>query len=79
MTAQLMHYQIKQPETEEEFKQYFNFRWRLLRKTWDEPEGSEKDDIEDQCFHVMICDENKECIGNACPLSYNLSQFPASV
>ena len=54
---------IKQPESDEEFKQYFNFRWRLLRKPWNEPEGSEKDEIEDQCFHVMLCDENNQCVG----------------
>ena len=54
---------IKHPKTEKEFKQYFHFRWQLLRKPWDEPEGSEKDDIEDSCFHVMLCDENNQCIG----------------
>ena len=55
--------QIKQPETDEELKQYFHFRWKLLRKPWNEPEGSEKDDIEDECFHVMVCEKNNQCIG----------------
>ena len=58
-----MPYNIKQPVTNEEFKQYFHFRWELLRAPWYEPEGSEKDEIEDECFHVMICDERNQCIG----------------
>ena len=54
---------INQPKTDDELKQYYYFRWQLLRKPWNEPEGSEKDEIEDQCFHVMICNENHRCIG----------------
>ena len=58
-----MSYQTKQPVTDEEFRQYFHFRWQRLRKPWDEPEGSEKDDIEDSCFHLMTCDDSNKCIG----------------
>lgn len=56
-------YMIKQPITEEEFKQYFHLRWQLLRAPWNEPEGTEKDAIEDQCFHIMVCHNNNHCIG----------------
>ena len=41
------------PETEEEFKQYYNLRWRILRKPWNLPEGSEQDEKDDSCYHVM--------------------------
>jgi len=58
-----MPHQTKQPVTDEELKQYFHFRWQRLRKPWNEPEGSEKDDIEDECFHLMICDDGNKCIG----------------
>ena len=44
---------LKQPESPEEFKSYFNLRWRILRAPWGEPEGSEVDEMEDQCFHIM--------------------------
>ena len=44
---------LKQPETPEEFKSYFNLRYRILRTPWGEPEGSEVDEMEDQCFHIM--------------------------
>ena len=58
-----MTYLPKQPTTDDELKQYFYFRWKLLRKPWNEPEGSEQDDIEEECFHVMICNENNQCVG----------------
>jgi predicted GNAT family N-acyltransferase len=45
---------VKQPETAEEFKQYLDLRWRVLRAPWGEPKGSEVDNIEDQCFHIMV-------------------------
>ncbi len=38
---------------------YFDLRWRILRAPWGEPEGSEIDDIEDQCFHIMVLDNDK--------------------
>ena len=58
-----MIYQTKQPTTNEELQEYFHFRWELLRAPWGEPEDSVKDEIEDECFHVMICDESNNCIG----------------
>ena len=54
-----MSFTIKQPESPEEFNQYFRLRFRILRAPWGEPEGSEVDDIEDQCFHVMVMDDDK--------------------
>ena len=60
-----MPFQIKQPVTEEEFKDYFHLRWKLLRAPWNQPEGSETDDIEDQCFHLMAVDAKKKVIGIA--------------
>lgn len=58
-----MSYTIKQPETVNDFKQYYFFRWQLLRAPWNEPEGSEKDAIEDDCFHIMVIDGRDQCIG----------------
>jgi len=54
-----MTFTIKQPESPEEFKQYFRLRWQILRAPWGEPEGSEIDGIEDQCFHIMVTDSDK--------------------
>ena len=54
-----MDFVIKQPESPDEFKSYFNLRYRILRAPWGEPEGSEVDDIEDQCFHIMATNNMK--------------------
>ncbi|MFV2005373.1 MAG: GNAT family N-acetyltransferase [Gammaproteobacteria bacterium] len=54
-----MHVTIKQPKTAEEFNNYYHLRWKLLRAPWNQPEGSEIDDIEDQCFHVMAVTYNE--------------------
>lgn len=50
---------ITSPSTEDEFKQYYHLRWKLLRAPWNEPEGSEKDDDEDSSFHIMAVDGNR--------------------
>ena len=65
-----MHFHIKQPETEDEFKHYYQLRWEMLRAPWNQTEGSEVDDIEDQCFHLMAVDDNDKTIGVA-RLQYN--------
>lgn len=54
-----MTFTIKQPDSADEFNQYYQLRWRILRAPWGEPEGSEVDDIEDRCFHIMVVDNNK--------------------
>jgi predicted GNAT family N-acyltransferase len=54
-----MTFIIKQPESPDEFKQYYQLRYRILRAPWGEPEGSEVDDIEDQCFHIMATNNMK--------------------
>jgi len=63
---------ISQPTTEEEFKKYYHLRWKILRAPWGQQEGSEVDDIEDQCFHVMASTPNNKVIGVA-RLQFNSS------
>ena len=46
-------FKIKSPESDKEFAQYFHLRWRLLRAPWGQPEGSEVDKLEPECFHLM--------------------------
>jgi len=60
-----MYFKIKEPTSEEDFKHYYHLRWKLLRAPWKQPEGSEVDDIEDQCFHIMAVDNKNEVIGIA--------------
>lgn len=60
-----MLYRLKQPESEAEFKHYYHLRWQLLRAPWQQPEGSEVDAIEKQCFHIMALDDKKQVIAVA--------------
>jgi predicted GNAT family N-acyltransferase len=60
-----VHYEIKHPQTDDEFRRYFHFRWKILRAPWQQPEGSEIDDIEARCFHVMAVDLENNIIGVA--------------
>ena len=55
---------IISPKTEKEFQQYYNLRWRILRKPWGQIEGSERDDKETHSYHVMAM-ENKIIYGVA--------------
>lgn len=48
---------IKAPKTAEEFSQYFNFRWKILRQPWQQAQGSEQDEKEQNSIHRMILDE----------------------
>lgn len=52
----------KAPETTEEFEQYYQLRWQVLRQPWGKTLGSEQDELEQQSVHRMIIDENKQTL-----------------
>ena len=54
---------VKRPQTREEFAKYYHLRWRILRKPWNQPEGSEKDELEDGAFHIMVCENDGTVVG----------------
>ncbi len=55
---------IKSPLTREDFKQYYDLRYRVLREPWGQPRGTEKDDFEPISQHFMAVEsENGEIIG----------------
>lgn len=64
-----MLFTIKQPETDNEYAQYYDLRWRVLRAPWGEPKGSEIDDIEDRCFHIIASVNEK--VAGVGRLQYN--------
>ena len=45
--------EIRKPDTESEFLKYYDLRWRTLRKPWNQPEGSEQDEMDDDSIHIM--------------------------
>jgi len=55
-------YQLKAPETPQEFEDYYNLRYDILRKPWNQPKGSEKDELEDKSIHRMFVDENNKVV-----------------
>ena len=58
---------ITQPQSEQEFIQYYHFRWQILRQPWQQAEGSEKDRHENDAIHVMALEEdtNRTLLGVA--------------
>ena len=65
MSLNLQPFIVRQPETKAEFRDYYHLRWKLLRAAWHQPEGSEVDDIETTCFHVIAIDTENNIIGVA--------------
>jgi GNAT superfamily N-acetyltransferase len=50
---------ISQPKTTEDFDKYYDLRWRILRKPWNQPKGSQRDEYEEEAIHVMACLNDK--------------------
>ena len=48
---------VIEPQTPEEFKQYYSLRYKILRKPWGQPRGSERDNEDEISHHRMIIDE----------------------
>ena len=49
---------ISQPE-EKDMEQYFELRWRVLRKPWNQPRGSEIDEMDDRAIHLAAYDGDR--------------------
>lgn len=58
-----MKFKITSPKSDSEFKKYYQLRWEILRKPWNQPVGSEKDDNENESFHVAAFDEAGGILG----------------
>jgi GNAT superfamily N-acetyltransferase len=46
---------VRSPETDLEWADYYELRWRILRAPWGQPRGSERDEFEDVAIHRMAC------------------------
>ena len=53
------------PTSAEDFAQYFDLRWRVLRSPWKQPRGSERDEQEDHSWHFMVCIDDRIPVGVA--------------
>jgi len=51
------------PSSKEDFQRYYELRWRILRKPWNQPLGSERNELDDTSYHVMICEKDRIPLG----------------
>ena len=56
---------IIEPSTADEFQQYYELRWRILRAPWQQPRGSERDEYETMAIHAIATDNSKNVVGVA--------------
>lgn len=49
-------WQITTPQTPEQWQAYYTLRWQVLRAPWQQPLGSEQDELEHQAHHLMLTD-----------------------
>ena len=64
------------PRTAEEFEKYYRLRWQILRQPWDQPKGSEKDQLEHTSFHIMAVADNQVIgVGRLHPVGDNIFQI----
>jgi N-acetylglutamate synthase-like GNAT family acetyltransferase len=61
---------IIEPQSPQEFEAYYLVRYNILRKPWNQPLGSEKDNNELESIHAMAVNENNEVLG-VCRLQFN--------
>jgi predicted GNAT family N-acyltransferase len=59
-----MEFRIIEPQTENEVKEYYNLRYEILRKPWNQPRQSTKDEWEDQSIHILMLDEKNEAVAS---------------
>lgn len=50
------------PKTVDEWTQYYQLRWQILRKPWGEKQGSEQDTYEKQSIHKMVTNDQNEVL-----------------
>ncbi len=61
MTSQIA-VTLRSPQTDKEWQDYFHFRWQYLRAPWQQPSGSEKDEYENEAWHVLACNKQDEIV-----------------
>jgi predicted GNAT family N-acyltransferase len=68
---------IRPPANELEFDAYYSLRWKMLRKPWNQPATSEKDEFESEAFHLGAWTESGDLIavGRLHRISENCAQI----
>ena len=55
--------EIIEPDTAEDYRQYYELRWKILRAPWKQPRGSERDSLDDDSTHLMLVDPARVVTG----------------
>jgi hypothetical protein len=53
---------LRSPTTPSEWEAYFDLRWRILRRSWGQPSGSERDSEDDSAFHLLLMDAAEKAL-----------------
>ncbi len=53
---------VTAPDSDVEYSRYFDLRWRVLRAPWQQPRGSERDELEGDAVHRMIVNQNRHVV-----------------
>ena len=53
---------VIEPSTAAEYQCYYKLRWKILRSPWQQPRGSEKDELEQSSHHLMVVDAHHAVI-----------------
>lgn len=54
--------ECRAPQNPQEFEQYYQLRWQILRAPWQQARGSEQDELESQSIHRLILNDKKQVI-----------------
>ncbi|WP_337880503.1 bifunctional GNAT family N-acetyltransferase/hotdog fold thioesterase [Rheinheimera sp.] len=57
-----MKWQLRSPQTPAEWQAYYLLRWQVLRAPWHQPQGSERDELEQDAFHSAAWTEQGEVV-----------------
>lgn len=47
-------WQLSTPTSPQQWQDYYQLRYQVLRQPWGQPVGSERDELEDQSYHAMV-------------------------
>ncbi|MBL0102715.1 MAG: GNAT family N-acetyltransferase [Bacteroidetes bacterium] len=54
---------VREPKTQEEWDAYYLIRYEVLRKPWNQPRQSTKDEFETISYHAILILDDKEIVG----------------
>jgi predicted GNAT family N-acyltransferase len=54
---------IVEPASAEDFRRYYELRWKILRAPWQQPRGSERDSLDEDSTHLMLIDSARRLTG----------------